>query len=54
MFREIGLEKLPIPVVLIFKEQDRLDTVAPEQQRLVRKNCGRYAPTRTIGRRSGL
>jgi hypothetical protein len=30
MFREIGFEILPISVVLVFEEQDRLDDIAPE------------------------
>jgi len=40
MFREIGLKILPISVIVVFEEQDRLHTIAPEQQRLVCGNCG--------------
>lgn len=43
MFCEIWPKVLPVTVVLIFEEQDRVDNVTSQQQRLICRNCGRDA-----------
>jgi hypothetical protein len=40
MLRKIGPKVLPITVILILEEQDRVDNIASEQQRFVCRNRG--------------
>jgi hypothetical protein len=41
MLRKVRPEVLPIPIVRVLEEQDRVDDISSEQQRLVRGNRGR-------------
>lgn len=43
MLCEIWLKILPVTVVLILEDQDRVDNVTSQQQGLVGRNCGRDA-----------